>query len=130
MKILAKTLVPFLKSSLNAYGVRHQAIAENIANLDTPSYKPFKVVFEENLQRLMEGRHLAGRATSERHLPVGRAQVLRLEQADELAQASGDVKLEAEMAELAKNQLRYEFVARRLAGSYEALRTAIIGRIR
>jgi len=38
--------VPLLKKSLSAYSERNNAIAENIANVETKGYRPYKVEFE------------------------------------------------------------------------------------
>ncbi|MFQ5639703.1 MAG: flagellar basal body rod protein FlgB [bacterium] len=129
MNPLSKTLIPFLKKTLDAYSIRHQAIAENIANVDTPGYKPLKVSFEENLQTLLEGRRPRAQKRNPRHLDVGKSFV-NVSSLDDLHRQTRDLNLEDEMAELAKNQIRFEFAAKRLAGGYEFLRSSILGRIR
>lgn len=127
IKALNNTLVPFLRQSLNAYALRQQTIAGNIANVDTPDYSPLKVKFEENLQRAMGDKNLVGRQTDERHIALGKKTISVDKAYDELTQEQG-LNLEDEMAELAKNQIKFEFAAQRLAGAYRSLRTSIFGR--
>ena len=123
-KLLDKTNVSFLKTTLNAYSTRHKAIAKNMSNIETRDYKPIKVHFEENLQRVLERNRPVGRATNSRHMDVGgsrRDLGARIEMQDRA------VNIENEMAELAKNQIRFEFVARKLRGTYDKIRSSIVG---
>ncbi|RMF62348.1 MAG: flagellar basal body rod protein FlgB [Calditrichaeota bacterium] len=124
---LAKTGIPLLKKSLDAYAARHKAIAENIANVDTKGYRPLKVNFEESLKRLLEKKRVKGLRSDPRHMQIGEP-VLEIK---ETVSTSGErVNLEEEMAALAQNQLLFQFAAKQLHGSYETLRSAIVGRIR
>jgi flagellar basal-body rod protein FlgB len=130
INVLNKTLVPLLKMSLNAYTTRQQAIAENISNQDTPGYKPIKVSFEENLQDILTKKKLIGRKSNPRHLDIGKSLVEKKGLMEELSQQNTEVNLEEEMAELAKNQIRFEFASKMLAGTYESIRSSILGRAR
>lgn len=123
---LNHTLIPLLKKSLEAYSIRQQAIAENMANLDTPNYKPVKITFEENLQAILNNKNLVGKKTHPRHLNIGKSLVDVISAKEQPV----EVNLEEEMAELAKNQIRFEFAARMLQRSYEAIRASILGRAR
>jgi len=124
---LAKTSVPLYLKSLNAYSLRQRGIAENIANIETRGYKPVKVSFEEQLRETLNRKRPKGRQTQPGHLEIGGtpAQVN-----PKIEFENRPVNLEDEMAELAKNQIRYEFVTRQLHGSFEAIHTAILGRLR
>lgn len=48
MQVLAK--------AMNLRLAKHSAIASNLANVDTPGYRPRAVSFEENLQKAVESR--------------------------------------------------------------------------
>ena len=124
---LNKTLVPILKKSLDAYSTRHKAIAENIANIDSQGYRPLKVSFEENLRNMLQKKHAIAIKTNPRHMDIGRSV---FEVKETVVNNQDKVDVEAEMAELAKNQIRFEFAARLLARKYEGIRASIIGRFR
>jgi len=128
LKGLNNTVIPFLRQSLNAYALRQQTIAENIANADTPDYRPLKVKFEENLRQAIGEKNVNGRQTDERHIALGRKNMSVETAYDQLTQEQQELNLEDEMAELAKNQIRFEFSAQMLAGAYQAIRSSIIGR--
>ncbi|MFQ5705935.1 MAG: flagellar basal body rod protein FlgB [bacterium] len=131
MKIdsLEKTLVPLLKKSLDAYSVRQQAITENIANIDTPGYKPIKVSFEEKLRHLLN-RNLDVKTGNLRHMDSGANLLQNDPSLFEVTKEATDVNLEDQMAELAKNQIRFEFATRMLNRTYEMIRASITGHVR
>ncbi|MEJ5186065.1 MAG: flagellar basal body rod protein FlgB [Candidatus Geothermincolales bacterium] len=88
-----------LGKALDAYSLRHRSAAENIANANTPGYKRSYVPFEGELARaLEEGEEELSRLSPR---PVR----------DWLTQAREDgnnVDMEQEVAEMAKNNLRYQ----------------------
>ena len=124
--LLNKTNVSFLKTTLNAYSTRHKAIAKNMSNVETKDYKPVKVNFEDNLQRILDKNRPVGRISNERHLRVGGGS---RDFGPEIEVEERLVNIEDEMAELAKNQIRFEFVARKLRSTYDTIRSSIAGRI-
>lgn len=121
-----KTLVPLLKKSLDAYSARHTAIAENIANVETTGFRPLKVNFEQDLQRALQKTKPLGLKTDARHMDIGK-DIKSLQGTVEEVDAR--VNVEDQMAELAKNQIRFDFVSRMLAGSYRTIKTSIRGRL-
>ena len=52
---LSSPLVHALERSLDGFAMRHQAIANNIANVNTPAFKAQKVQFEQALQAALTG---------------------------------------------------------------------------
>lgn len=123
--LLRKTGIPLLKNSLNAYAKRHEAIAQNIAHIDNPSYKPMKVRFEENLQKELMNKKTGVAKSHPRHMSIERNTI---EVTETLSTQNERVNIEDEMAELAKNQIRFEFATRVLSRKYRMLRSAILGR--
>ena len=128
MSMLSKTSAPLLKQSLDAYAVRHQVISQNIANAVVRDYRPLKVSFEERLQEAL-GHRVSGQKSHPRHLPLGRKDIRVVSNPESLERSEQPVNLEEEMAEMAKNQIRFEFAVRRLAGAYQILRMSITGRV-
>ncbi len=119
--------VPLLKKSLGAYMARNNAIAENIANVETKGYRPYKVEFEKELQRAMHRSAPVGVKSDPRHMTIG-GDILDIQ--PKISTQNETVNMEQEMAELAKNQIRFEFATRKLSGAYEAIRSAIRGHSR
>ncbi len=119
--------VPLLKKSLAAYSERNNAIAENIANVATKGYRPYKVDFEKELQRAMQKGAPVGIKSDPRHMTIGGN---ALDVQPKISTQNEIVNIEQEMAELAKNQIRFEFATRKLSGAYELIRSAIRGHSR
>lgn len=102
-----------LRHAMQAYSMRTQALANNIANLDTPGYQREAVHFEAELQRLRRGA--PGLRAPETATP-------------DLVVEEGPAFLEDEMMTLADTQMRTQLTARALRDYFDLLRTGIIGR--
>ncbi len=106
-----------LQASLTFHRERHTVLAGNVANLDTPGYKPF------DLQRTTatEGTQLA--VTANGHIATGPASsgvVTQFTDTDQLQGPDGNaVELERELSKIDANRARYatasELVSRRIA---------------
>ncbi|MCH9008141.1 flagellar basal body rod protein FlgB [candidate division KSB1 bacterium] len=123
---LEKTLVPLLRQSLDAYNKRHTAIAENISNVATKGYRPLKVHFEEELRQSLEKNKPVGKTSDPRHMAIGGTTKSVKASVEEL---NARVNIESEMAELAQNQIRFNFVTRMLRRRYDTIKTSIRGRL-
>ena len=139
MNIFSKTKIPFLNKALDAYSLRQKAIASNITNSTTVDYKPQKVLFEEELNAAMQVRNITGYQTDSHHLPIGSSPynegMPRLELSNPevsghgraLASGVNEVDIDNEMAELAKNQIRFKFAARFIADAFRGIQKSIRG---
>jgi flagellar basal-body rod protein FlgB len=89
---------------------RHGAIAGNIANAETPGYRPQQVAFEDQLQEVVK-------SGSTDRLHNMRAKVLTVDDVTP-RQDGNSVDLDRQMAGLAENSLMYnaaaEFMARKM----------------
>lgn len=127
-EIFSKTRIPFLKTTLDAYSTRHKAIAKNIANVETQDYRPMKVEFEDQLRRALDKKRPIGLRTDARHLAIGGTDLTNIK--ERVSRSDKPVNMEEEMGELAKNQVRFEFAARKLRGMYDQMKSAISGQVR
>jgi flagellar basal-body rod protein FlgB len=132
MKLFESTRIPFLGKALDAYALRHKVIAGNVANIETPGFVAKKVTFEEQLAGAMQGSVIPMAVTSERHMPgagvqMPDAEIVTPRDADLLASGINGVDIDNEMAELAKNQIRYKFAAKMMGEQFRALQKAIKG---
>jgi flagellar basal-body rod protein FlgB len=124
-----------LSRSLDLRARKHELILNNVANADTPNYKPFKMNVEEAMQtepqtnpasRLQrtDDQHLSGQAMSEdlsTDIEAGRDDPLLLR---------GDqngVDIDVEMTALAKNSLLYKASTQIVASKFSDLKKAITG---
>jgi len=117
------TSIPLLAKALDAYVIRQQVIADNIANSETPGFRRREVRFEEELRKALGGS-IHSRRSHLRHLPIGRPKVEevrpRLVRVEDPRTPGGmnDVDVELEMVRLTKNYLKYisaiEVLKRRL----------------
>lgn len=106
-----------LEAAMELRALRHEALASNIANVDTPGYARLDVRFkgrlEEALARRERGlvrthpRHLAGSGADPRPEIVAERSVMRVD--------GNGVDIDRELAELARNTLEYSVLSR-LAG--------------
>lgn len=108
----------FVQSALNARAVRQDMISSNIANIDTPYYRPRDIAFEDILKK--ESNKVFGQKepilemakTSAMHLdPIdssGRPQPTMFYRDGHMARNDGNsVDLDVEMSEMNKNSTMY-----------------------
>ncbi len=104
---------------LDAASLRHQAIAQNIANVNTPGYRRLDIEFEETLSReILTNEEAIGK----------RHQARLIEGASEAQREDGNnVSIDAEMGQLNKNTMLYNVYSQILATRIAAMRSAISG---
>lgn len=101
-----------LTSALDGLSLRQRAIADNIANVNTPGYTAKRVKFEEALAESVGRRDGAVQATTERSL--------------EPTQLNGNnVNLDTETLSNIETVLRYQFAAQAVNGEFNGMRTAL-----
>ncbi|MBL7033713.1 MAG: flagellar basal body rod protein FlgB [Candidatus Delongbacteria bacterium] len=128
-----ETILPLLNRSMDAYTLRQKAIANNVANAETPGYRRLEVDFEEHLQKMIQQRHQVLERTDRRHLPDPHAvefmPVVMRQAAVNDPESNGvnSVDIDQEMASLAKALLGFRFASRVTANEFELLRKAISG---
>jgi flagellar basal-body rod protein FlgB len=140
VKLFDKTRIPLLETALNAYALRNKVSAENIANINTVGYKSKSVSFEDELSGALH-QTPSGARTNERHIPLGNsagpdssARIIEDRSGtgtptDELASGVNNVDIDHEMAELAKNQIRFRFAARLVSESFKGIQKSIRGQV-
>jgi flagellar basal-body rod protein FlgB len=107
----------WLGSLLSSASARHRAVSANIANANTPGYRPLRVRFEETLRDMIR---------SDRKVDLKKLAALRpeLHQAEGIHAARG-VEIDHEVMTLMKNQLAYDTYAAVLTMKMNQLKTAI-----
>ena len=111
------------KKLLDATALRHEAIASNLANLETPNYKRLDVApsFQTELRQAMSSPGASQLSGVQPHLAVD---------ADAVANTrdGNTVQLETELTQLSKNFLAHTLETQLITGSLLKLRLAITGR--
>mgnify|MGYP005850115575 CR=1 FL=1 len=115
---------------LDGLARRREAVADNIANIDTPGYRRKEVAFEAELRRAIGGDPRALRTTDPRHIGASRpaATDLGVERVQELVSQRRDgntVSIDEEMVLLSETQLRYQAATTALGRKLAALREVI-----
>lgn len=113
--------IDLVRTALDAASLRHTAIANNIANIDTPGYAPARVNFEQQLadirEALREGDTLTPTMLSGLQ-PV-------IERSPPLADQDRTALLDTEVADLAQNTVQYEALLKALGKHLSILSVAI-----
>jgi flagellar basal-body rod protein FlgB len=141
-----------LTTALDGYAVREQAIAANLANIDTPGYHSVSSSFESELAAAVAGDGTATLdmiapqdgpsagtgmlATTDGHLKGATVRSSTSPSAALDQQGDGvasrldgnGVDLESEMTALAETQLKYSAVSRLLTGKIGMLRDVVMAR--
>ncbi|MCC6748480.1 MAG: flagellar basal body rod protein FlgB [Deltaproteobacteria bacterium] len=112
-----------LERSLDYHQFRQELLTSNVANAETPGYRPLDVNFQASLDK---AGTLA--VTNEGHLPAGPGERMQSGVfADPSATAGNDgnaVSLEREMAKLSANSIRYRAAAEMISRHIGMLRYA------
>jgi len=100
---------------LDANAMRGRAIAQNIANAQTPGYNRIEVNFEEQVREAMK-KHVDGSKTHEEHMDIGRkASIKKIEaysyRADDPTNPGevNNVDIDIESAKMAENQMEQHY---------------------
>ncbi|MCX6138819.1 MAG: flagellar basal body rod protein FlgB [Ignavibacteriales bacterium] len=141
MNLFDDSKIPLLSKALGAYTLRQKVIGSNIANITTAGYRARNVTFEEELAGASRQQTLAPLATNERHMAMN-VETNGIPEAkvadkpvdgslsdDDLASGINNVDIDFEMAELAKNQIRFKYASRLLANSFRSIQKSIKGQV-
>ena len=126
-----------LGKSMDAYTKRAEALADNIANVNTPNYKRKDVQFESFLQKALyeDGTSVIGRRTDEKHFKIGienkldNLETTFVEDKNTKMRYDGNnVDIEIEKVEQTKNNIRYQFATNKISGGFTLLKSVIKSR--
>ncbi len=121
--LLARDNFELAKSLLDAAALRHEALATNLANVETPGFK--RLDLAPDFARQLES--YAAHAD-----PAGLAALQPKVAEDITARAvrpdGNNVQLDHELLEMNKNSLEYDMLTQYASDSLKRLKTAITGR--
>ncbi len=131
-RLMGRT-VKALEQALDFRTANQSVIAGNIANIETPGYEPKKATFNQALRDAVDKSSAAStdqvhlRTTHQNHLPVSpdSQRVYDIENYPPDRSGSSHLKLDREMAKMAKNNLLYEASVTLLSKKFQALKDVI-----
>lgn len=109
--------IDLLARLMDAAGMRHRVIANNVANVNTPNFKRQQVLFEDEMAKALHGGDVASVK------PTVGEDTSAAERVD-----GNTVDIDKEMGDLTKNALLYNAAAQIVATRLATLRSAISGR--
>jgi flagellar basal-body rod protein FlgB len=117
------TTATVVSLALDASTLRQQAIAANIANVNTPGYRPVRVRFEEQLAALRS--QLEGSGAVDSTALDGLQPAIEHEPLTADPSGGSAVQLDQEVAKLSTNALHYQVLLRALNRQLSIIGTAI-----
>ncbi|MCK5177327.1 MAG: flagellar basal body rod protein FlgB [Candidatus Aenigmarchaeota archaeon] len=140
MDILNKNAIEITSLAMDGLSARHKAIASNIANANTPNYKKFDVTFENQLKKILESEKTNEQnklnnfsnkiesVTPKNNLGYSDfSPKITISKDGAITLNGNNVNIESEMAELAKNGMKYNALAVLQAKAFRGLADVIKG---
>jgi len=121
----------YVKQSMDVSMMRHEAISNNIANVNTPNYKKQEVAFEDELAKALDSQSFKGRTTNVKHIPIGASSAGRITpklitvKDQSMRNDGNNVDIDEEMANLSKNTIQYRTLASVLDNELTRINLAI-----
>ena len=128
-KIESKTAV--LEKALDAAWMKNEVISNNIANVNTPGFKKSYVSFEEQMASAASEFRTGSLRKDSKFLPIGSdarripAPEIIQEPFTSAREDGNNVNIDVEMAELAKNTIKYNALITQISRQFNSIRTAI-----
>lgn len=127
-----KQHVSVYSQALNLRTQRHQVLASNIANADTPNYKARDFNFTTAMQNALSGRAQAGgialATTSAGHISGGSgggAAQLQFRKETQSAVDGNTVDMDVERAQITDNAMQYQILTQLIGDKFKGIRSAL-----
>ncbi len=130
MQSLAASLAP-LSAAIGLRAQRHQVLAANIANADTPGYKARDFDFRAAMAQASASRETGGvtlARTSRGHLEGGGGSgnpSLAYRSETQSAVDGNTVDMDVERAQIAENAMQYDILARLIGDRMQGMKAAL-----
>jgi flagellar basal-body rod protein FlgB len=118
---LFDTTYKALNAALGAAGQRHEVIANNIANVNTPGFKRSDVQFQDALAAAVDGADSSGNSSALDSFKPAVAQ----DQTTSMRADGNNVDVDVEMANLAENNVQYNALVQLAAKKLKSLEYVI-----
>jgi len=126
--------VSILEKAMDLRSKKHNVIASNIANMDTPDYKAFDLVIEKELQKVTgKENSISLNKTDVAHMQSRRSKAdgvsVKIDDTQGLS-LRGDgntVDIDKQMGNMAENTLMYKAAAQMIHSKFQGLKSVIQG---
>ncbi len=124
-------VITALQKALDAAWMRNNVISNNIANVNTPKYKAYRVEFEDMLRDAINARQIPIASTNPKHIPVGRRNLdaisprLVRDRSTSTRMDGNNVDIDVQTANLASNTIMYKALVDQLTAKLARLKTVI-----
>lgn len=135
MDIFKSTTVPVLQEVIGFAQARHEVLAGNVANIDTPGYRVRDLsvdTFQQRLGEAIEELHRTGSELSPGEISKQRdtaMQEVRETTRDILYHDGTDLGMEQQVLEISKNQYMHNMAISIMTTQFRMLQTAISERV-
>lgn len=124
--------ISVFSQAMNLRTQRHQVLASNIANADTPNYKARDFNFEAAMQNAMSGRSDVGRVdmarTSAGHIEgagAGASAAFKYRTETQSAVDGNTVDMDVERAQITENAMQYQILTQLISNKFQGIRSAL-----
>ncbi|WP_432665063.1 flagellar basal body rod protein FlgB [Wukongibacter baidiensis] len=121
--------VHIYQKALDASWLRNTAISNNIANVNTPGYKRQDVKFDSVLKNYINSNSMELSKTHPKHFPNNTIDSMEptvtREMGTSFRKDKNNVNIDVEMAELAKNAIKFNALTQELSNHLKRIKTAI-----
>lgn len=127
MKILSSNSNLMMERSLEFLWKKQGAILDNIANAETPEYKPKVVTFEEDLRNRLLSARYSGTPRRAVREALEESRITVREQEEATRMDDNGVNITEQNAEMIRNAYQMQYVMRAISDDLSRLRTAVRG---
>lgn len=125
MDFLCTNSTFLLKKSMDYLWTNQSCILNNIANAETPGYKPQYATFEESLDQAIQSAVRQGAKASQIHKAIDQTEIQVEEAPQSVRMDDNGVDITQQSAELARNGYQLQYVMDAMTRDFSILRTAI-----
>ncbi|WKB34871.1 flagellar basal body rod protein FlgB [Terrilactibacillus sp. S3-3] len=127
MNIFSATTIPIVEQAMNGSMAEQNVLAQNIANVDTPNYKAKQVAFDDVFNNA-----LTAEKTNPKHLSFSSDDEagyrIENDSSGAVQNNGNNVDIDAQMSNLAKNQLRYQALEQAVSNQFQQFNTVLGGK--
>lgn len=131
-KIMGKTA--FLEKALDASWMKNETITNNMANVNTPGYKRQDVRFEDILTEMSDLPMQETGSGNKKFLPVSSRAMMNsiqpsitVDNNTRTRKDGNNIDADVEMAEMAKNTIKFDGLVQIISSEFNKLKSAISG---
>ena len=121
MEALFDKTYKMLSSMLDYRSARQKVISSNVANIDTPDFKPKDLKFPEALKSALDSSSVDLSRTHPQHIPVGKPDSAKFT----TIETGEKTSLDMEMMNVAENNLNYNLTVELLARKFKGIQNVL-----